>query len=63
MRLQILAPKNFQGALNLTQYSEYKEGKLLGQGAYAMVREAVHIETGFKVAVKIYEKSKLNQNA
>jgi len=37
-------------------------GKLLGQGAYAMVREAVHIETGFMVAMKIYDKYKLHQN-
>jgi len=37
-------------------------GKLLGQGAYAVVREAVHLETGFKVAIKSYDKYKLNQN-
>ena len=28
-----------------------------------MVREAVHIPTGFVVAVKIYDKYKLNSNA
>lgn len=42
--------------------NEYKLGKLLGQGAYAVVREAVHVETGFRVALKIYDKYKLNQN-
>ena len=36
---------------------------MLGQGAYAMVREAVHTATGFVVAVKIYDKYKLNTNA
>ena len=35
---------------------------MLGQGAYAVVREALHVETGFKVALKIYDKYKLNQN-
>lgn len=28
-----------------------------------MVREATHVQTGFKVAIKIYDKYKLNQNA
>lgn len=53
----------FSGALNYTEVKEYKLGKMLGQGAYAMVREAYHIDTGFVVAVKIYDKAKLNQNA
>ena len=35
---------------------------MLGQGAYAMVREAVHIESGYKVAIKIYDKYKLEQS-
>lgn len=52
----------FAGALNFTQVQEYKFGKLLGQGGFAIVREAVHIETGHKVAVKIYDKYKLNKN-
>jgi hypothetical protein len=33
---------------------------MLGQGAYAIVREGIHISTGFRVAVKIYDKFKLN---
>jgi serine/threonine protein kinase len=37
-------------------------GKLLGQGGFAIVREAVHVETGYKVAIKIYDKYKLNKN-
>ena len=36
-------------------------GQMLGQGAYAMVREATHIETKHKVAIKIYDKFKLKQ--
>jgi serine/threonine protein kinase len=52
----------FDGALNYTQLSEYKLGKLLGQGGFAIVREAVHISTGHRVAIKIYDKYKLNKN-
>jgi 5'-AMP-activated protein kinase catalytic alpha subunit len=52
----------FTGALNYTSVSEYKFGKLLGQGGFAIVREAVHIESGHKVAIKIYDKYKLNKN-
>ena len=36
---------------------------MLGQGAYAMVREATHKRTGHQVALKIYDKFKLNSNA
>lgn len=57
-----LNPAAFRGALNYTEINEYRMGKLLGQGAYAVVREAVHLETGFKVAIKSYDKYKLNQN-
>ena len=32
----------FPGALNFTSLNDYKLGKMLGQGAYAMVREATH---------------------
>lgn len=49
-------------ALNITSIKEYRMGKMLGQGAYAIVREAVHVETGFRVAIKSYDKYKLNQN-
>jgi serine/threonine protein kinase len=52
----------FEGALNITKIAEYKIGKLLGQGGFAIVREAVHIETGHRVAIKIYDKYKLNKN-
>lgn len=52
----------FDGALNITKINEYKMGKLLGQGGFAIVREAVHVETGHRVAIKIYDKYKLNKN-
>ena len=51
----------FVGALNYTTMNEYRLGRMLGQGAYAMVREAMHIQTGYYVAIKIYDKYKLNQ--
>ena len=57
-----MASLRFPGALNYTSVEEYKLGKMLGQGAFAMVREAYHVDTGYKVAVKIYDKYKLNKN-
>jgi len=35
---------------------DYSIGKQLGQGAYAVVKLAVHKPTGRYVAVKVYEK-------
>ena len=35
----------------------------MGSGAYALVKLATHKETGFQVAIKIYDKSRLNLNA
>ncbi|RUS16226.1 putative calmodulin-dependent protein kinase type 1 [Endogone sp. FLAS-F59071] len=35
---------------------KYKTGKVLGQGTYAVVKEAVHIETGKYYAVKVINK-------
>lgn len=37
----------------------YKFGKQIGEGAYAIVREAVSREDGQTYAVKIYDKTKL----
>ena len=51
--------KDFIKTPNYTKLSEYRLGKMLGQGAYAIVREALHIETGYTVAIKIYDKYKL----
>lgn len=38
---------------------EYAVGKQIGQGAYASVRVALHRSTNVKVAIKIYEKVKI----
>ncbi|KAI9595472.1 kinase-like domain-containing protein [Syncephalis fuscata] len=35
---------------------KYKTGRILGQGTYATVKEAVHIETGERYAVKVLNK-------
>jgi len=35
---------------------------MLGKGSYALVREAIHQETSHKVAIKVYEKYRLNKN-
>ena len=37
----------------------YLMGKTLGQGTFGKVKEAIHILTGEKVAIKILEKSKI----
>ena len=42
-----------------TTIYDYIIGKQVGQGAYATVRLAIHKRTGKKVAIKIYEKSRL----
>ena len=52
----------FVGALNYTNLGNYKMMNVLGQGANAIVREATHIDTGLNVAIKIYDKFKLEQN-
>ena len=38
---------------------DYIVGKQVGQGAYATVRLAIHKASGKKLAIKIYEKSRL----
>ncbi len=39
--------------------NDYMIGKEIGKGAYAVVKQAVHKQTGTKLAIKIYEKFKL----
>mmetsp|Transcript_5890 Transcript_5890/g.9545 ORF Transcript_5890/g.9545 Transcript_5890/m.9545 type:complete len:115 (+) Transcript_5890:1716-2060(+) len=53
---------SFPGVLNYTTVSEYHLESLLGQGNYAQVKLATHKATGYKVAIKIYDKYKLNSN-
>lgn len=40
---------------------EYELQKCIGQGAYAKVYKAIHLPTKTKVAIKLYEKSKLTE--
>ncbi|TNV73874.1 hypothetical protein FGO68_gene1437 [Halteria grandinella] len=47
------------GALNYTNIADYRFGKVLGQGAYAVVKEAQHRSSMHTVAVKVYDKYKL----
>lgn len=37
----------------------YMVGKVIGEGAYASVRVAIHKPTNKKIAIKVYEKSKI----
>ena len=46
--------------MNLTCISDYSVTSLLGKGSYASVKLATHKETGMQVAIKIYEKMKIN---
>ncbi|KAF9391787.1 hypothetical protein CPB97_005424 [Podila verticillata] len=43
-------------AAAVTVPCKYKTGRTLGQGTYAVVKEAVHIETGKRYAVKVINK-------
>lgn len=49
------------GASNYTQITDYQIGRHLGSGAYASVKMATHKPTGMVIAIKVYEKSKLNE--
>ena len=48
-------------ASNYTQITDYQIGKHLGSGAYASVKLATHKPTGLVLAIKVYEKFKLNE--
>lgn len=52
----------FPNAINYTIMSEYVLGSNLGSGAYAIVKQAIHKETGMQLAIKVYEKFKLHSN-
>ena len=43
----------------LGKISDYTIGNQIGQGAYAVVKNATHKSTGRKVAIKVYEKYKI----
>lgn len=52
----------FPNSINYTTINQYQVGASLGQGNYAQVKAAVHKETGFVVAIKIYDKFKIYAN-
>ena len=51
--------KRIVGYSNITDY--YKIGSLIGKGKFSVVSSAIHKKTGKKVAVKIVQKSSLNE--
>ena len=48
---------------NCSDLSAYHFGKTIGKGAYAVVKECIHKPTGERVAIKQYDRSKLNEPA
>lgn len=52
----------FSACLNYTNLAEYLLQGFLGNGSYAQVRQATHKATNYPVAIKIYDKLKLNEN-
>jgi serine/threonine protein kinase len=44
---------------NCNDITAYHFGKEIGKGAYAIVREAVHRQSGERVAIKQYDRFKL----
>ena len=46
--------------MNYSSIGDYKLGKVLGQGAYAVVKEGYHRVSNQLVAIKIYDKYKLS---
>eukprot|EP00826_Nyctotherus_ovalis_P018819 TRINITY_DN15699_c0_g1_i3.p1 TRINITY_DN15699_c0_g1~~TRINITY_DN15699_c0_g1_i3.p1 ORF type:complete len:348 (+),score=73.43 TRINITY_DN15699_c0_g1_i3:68-1111(+) len=53
----MLQPKH--SLLNVGRLSNYNIGVQIGKGAYAIVKSGVHKATGKKVAIKVYEKSRI----
>lgn len=46
---------------NKHSLADYVIGKQIGQGAYAVVRVGMHKKMNKKVALKIYEKAKMQE--
>lgn len=57
-----IANNTFSACLNYTNLAEYSLQGFLGNGSYAQVRQATHKATNYPVAIKIYDKLKLNEN-
>ena len=50
-----------QSKTKAKQIGHYVMGRTLGQGTFGKVKEAIHILTGEKVAIKILEKVKIKE--
>lgn len=48
-----------KGPILPRRIGNYEFGKTLGKGTFGKVKEAIHLSTGEKVAVKIIEKSSI----
>lgn len=55
-------PKTSKAAPQGGVYESYDFGELVGQGAFALVRQAVKRDTGERVAIKIIDKAKITGN-
>mgnify|MGYP004710702425 FL=1 len=62
IKLIVSIPKTSRATPQGGVYDLYDFGELVGQGAFALVRQAVKRETGEKVAVKIIDKTKITGN-
>ena len=58
-RFDLLIADNFKPEPSFMNLENYELGGLIGEGAYAFVRIAIHKPTNTQVAVKIYEKRRL----
>ena len=47
---------------NNSNYKDYDIQVLIGQGGFGSVQRAVHRHTGSEVAIKIYEKNRLQND-
>ena len=56
----VMSPKPRLGVLTYTKIEDYKFGRTLGQGAYATVKECVYKNSGKTVAIKQYDRAKLD---
>jgi len=58
-KFDLLIADNFKPDPAYMNLDNYELGGLIGEGAYAFVRIAIHKPTKTKVAIKIYEKRRL----
>lgn len=59
IKLVVSIPKTSKATPQGGVYEFYDFGELIGQGAFALVRQAVNRETGENVAIKIIDKAKI----